>query len=109
MPGEAYSICFEDKSVTVTGGSTKALRYALYTMSDMADYAMCFPKGELRDEPLLKMRGFLLNLRSISKAPIDELIVMVKWAAEAKINTLLIEYCSRFPFKHMPESRSPLL
>ncbi len=107
MPEEAYSINFEDSCVNVTGGSAKALRYALYTMTDMSDHTLRFPKGELRDEPLLRMRGYQLNLRSLARTPIDELLVMVKWAAEAKINTLLIEYAARFPFKHLPDSRSP--
>ncbi len=107
MSDEAYSINFEDSRVSVTGGSAKALRYALSTMTDMSDHRLCFPEGELHDEPLLKMRGYQLNLRSLTRTPIDELLVMVKWAADAKINTLLIEYGSRFPFKHLPDSRSP--
>ena len=103
---EAYSIDFSDEAVEVFGGSPNAVRYALYTMTDM-NRDLVFPRGRIEDSPLLKMRGFNLNLGALSHATIDELLMIVKWTAEAKINTVLIEYSNRFPFKIYPEARSP--
>lgn len=106
MGEEAYSIDFDDREIRICGGSPTAVRYALYTMADM-NRDLLFPRGRLEDEPLLKMRGFNLNLCALTHASIDELLMIVKWTAEAKINTLLLEYSNRFPFRLYPDARSP--
>lgn len=103
---EAYSVDFGDELITVEGGSVNAIRYALYTMVDM-NRELLFPRGRIEDKPLLNMRGFCINFSALSHATVDEVLMMIKWAAEAKINTLLMEYESRFPFKAYPEARSP--
>ncbi len=106
MPEESYEIGLQPDVITVTAGSEQGLRYALYTLLDTSS-SLELPAGTITDSPLLGMRGYMLNVSSMEKMDINELLTMVKWAAEAKLNTLLIEYNSRFPYKGYPDILSP--
>lgn len=103
---EAYQIDLQRNRITVRAGGEQGFRYALYTMQQ-ASRGYTLPLGKIQDKPLLKMRGYHLNLATLFRMSIDELLLMVKWAAESKINTLLIEYDKRFPFTTVPGACSP--
>ena len=105
-PEEGYRIDLQEDKITVQGGSEQALRYALYTLLDTSK-GLKLPTGYIEDEPLLQMRGYQLNVHTLEKMNIQELLLMVRWAAEAKLNTLLIEYGTRFPYEKYPNVRSP--
>ncbi len=108
MNEEAYTVDIDDTEIKVTGGSKAALRYALYTMMEMNRY-LIFPKGRIEDEPLLNMRGFSLYIGALKHAKTDEILMLIRWIAEAKINTVLIEYGNKFPFRSHPNVSSPFV
>lgn len=106
MAEESYRIDLEKDCIRVDGGSEQALRYALYTLLDTSK-GLKLPTGQIIDQPLLNMRGYMLNVHTVEHMDIQELLIMVRWAAEAKLNTLLIEYGTRFPYKKYPGVCSP--
>jgi len=105
---EAYKLALEDARILVRGGSAQALRYALYTLTTLsASRTTNYCAGIVEDEPTLALRGYHLNLSALSRMTMDELCSMIKWAAEAKLNALLIEYDNRFPLPAYAASLSP--
>ena len=107
LQAEAYRMTLTEDGVKVAAGSSAGLRSAAFTAYQMmADDRL--PAGEIVDYPMIpQMRGFHLNVSNMRKMDMPMLCQMLRWIAEAKLNTVMIEYGSRFPLTLFRDSRSP--
>lgn len=95
---EAYKMQIAQDAITVLCGGKRAARYALNMILQAARRSK-LAVGVIEDYPMLDMRGYHLNLNTLRYTTIDDLCHFVRMASAAKINTLLIEYDTRFPYK----------
>ena len=94
---EEYRIKISEDSGTIEFASYRAGVYALETMKQLAMGTGVYPV-EIIDKPCLKMRGFNLCLLTLRHADIDSVLSLIDSMGKFKLNTLLLEYGSRFPF-----------
>lgn len=101
---EAYRIHITNDVITVQTGGERGMRYAMYMLMQ-ATYRK-LPTGVIEDYPDMAMRGYLINLRGPMRyAPIENLCSYVRMCGQAKINTILIEYDTRFHHgKYQPKN-----
>lgn len=101
-----YRLEFEGDGPRVLAGGGEGFRYALATLKQIKS-AWTVPTGTVEDWPALRWRGFHLNLEHYRRMGIDEALRFIQAAASFKINVLLVEYGSRFPFESHPQLRDP--
>ena len=93
---EAYRMEIAADAITVRTGGVQGARYAVYMLMQAAAHSM-IPVGVIEDYPTMDFRGFLLNMRGpLRYSSIDALCGYIRSCGFAKINTLLIEYDTRF-------------
>ncbi len=92
---EAYRIEITRDAITIKTGGENGMRYAIYMLMQ-ATYRT-LPIGVIEDYPDMAMRGYQLNLRGpLRYTPIEMLCSYVRACGRAKINTILVEYDTRF-------------
>lgn len=93
---EAYRMQIANDAITVQTGGEAGVRYAVYMLMQIA-YRSKIPVGVIADHPDMEMRGYLLNLRGpLRQTPVDVLCHYLRLCGQSKINTVLIEYDTRF-------------
>ncbi len=93
---EAYRMEICNDAITVRCGGVAGARYAVYMLLQMAIHSL-IPVGVIEDYPDMDFRGFQLNLRGpLRHSSVDTLCWFIRSCGFAKINTLLIEYDTRF-------------
>ena len=95
---EEYKIYIAKEKLEVWAGSQKGLDYALKTLWQISPEGL-IPTGYIEDKPSLNIRGFHINFDSFRQMDIEEAIYAIKIAADLKLNTILLEYGNRFPYK----------
>lgn len=95
---EAYKIMIAEDKLEVEAGSKVGLNYALNTLKQISADGF-IPVGEIEDSPSLKIRGFHINFGSFRQMDLEEAKYLIKNASKLKLNTILVEYRNRFPFK----------
>lgn len=93
---EAYRMQIATDVITVCTGGASGARYAVYMLMQIA-YRSRIPVGVIADHPDMAFRGYQLNLRGpLRQTPVDVLCHYLRLCGQAKINTVLIEYDTRF-------------
>lgn len=93
---EAYRMEIAADAITVRTGGVQGARYAVYMLMQAAVHSM-IPVGVIEDYPTMDFRGFLLNMRGpLRYSSVETLCSYIRSCGFAKINTLLIEYDTRF-------------
>jgi len=106
MAAEAYEIDCASESITVRASGPAGYRHALATLRQIASDGVCV-SGHVRDAPALAVRGFHLNLESYRQIDAEAAIRLLETAARFKLNTVLVEYGPRFPYRSHPEIVAP--
>lgn len=106
-PSDRHLLEFEDQILRISAGGRSGFRYALTTLKQIASTGTV-PTGFVNDWPTLRWRGFHLNFDHYRRMGIDEALRLVQAAASFKLNVLLVEYGSRFPFTSHPQLRDDL-
>ncbi|HKQ47774.1 MAG TPA: family 20 glycosylhydrolase [Phycisphaerae bacterium] len=107
LPASCYELDFGESHVDVRAGDINGFRYALNTLKQIASSGRV-PTGRICDGPTLRFRGFHLNFDHYRRMGIDEALRLMQAAAAFKLNVLLVEYGSRFPFTSHPQLRDDL-
>ncbi len=93
---EAYAMHIAEEAITVRTGGVAGARYATYMLMQAAIHSQV-PTGFVEDYPVMAMRGFLLNMRGpLRYASVQELCHYIRSCGRAKLNTLMVEYDTRF-------------
>ncbi len=93
---DAYRMEITPDAITVHCGGVQGARYAVYMLMQAAIHSVV-PVGIIEDYPVMDFRGFLLNMRGpLRHATVDTLCWYIRSCGFAKINTVLIEYDTRF-------------
>lgn len=99
---EEYSISIATEEITVRASSEKGFFYSLMTLRQLAD-GNRLPCGKVKDRPKLELRGFHFKLGSMKQVGFKDVMRIIEMMGKFKLNTLLLEYTDKFPFKkHFP-------
>lgn len=93
-----YQLDFDRNGIRITGSNTEAIRHAMVSLAQIASEPT-MPTGRIEDWPDLAVRGVHLNLQNCRRFGTDEAVRFIKTAAGFKLNTILVEYGGRFPFR----------
>lgn len=98
---EGYMLEITENEITVSSADENGFFYALQTIKQLRldNLLVC---AEIEDYPRIGMRGFLLNLGTTQMIGFEEVKLIIKMLGKFKINTLLLEYITKFPFKKHP-------
>jgi hypothetical protein len=107
LPPGGYEAILAEKSIVVSASDRTGFRHALHTLRQLASEPR-MPVGCIRDWPALPVRGFHLNLASYRRLDVDLACRLVESAASLKLNTLLVEYGARFPFRAHAAIQDPI-
>ena len=92
---EAYRIEIAQDGIKIKTGGENGMRYAVYTLLQASYDGL--PTGVIEDYPVMEMRAYQLNFRgALRHASIETICDYIKNCARAKLNTVLIEYDTRF-------------
>lgn len=99
---EAYRLEFSPDEVMVIGGSEKAAYYGLNTAVQILRHTPegKQPLGFVLDAPSLRVRSFSIGYTEAVRY--EYLREMIEIASMFKINTLLLEYTDKFPYRKHP-------
>ncbi|HHV95596.1 MAG TPA: family 20 glycosylhydrolase [Clostridiaceae bacterium] len=97
---EGYLLEIKPEGIYIISKTAHGLYYGMQTLTQI--FKQVTTGKELRgirieDEPALKVRGMMLDLR-MQTFKIDYLLKFVRTLAHYKINTLTIEYSDKFPY-----------
>lgn len=98
---EGYKLNISSKKITVEASSEKGFFYCLQTLLQLKN-GNKIPVGEIDDYPSLKIRGVHLNFDNVRKMGYQEAYNLILSLTKLKINTILIEYGDRFPYRKHP-------
>lgn len=98
---EGYKIKISEAEIIVEASSEKGFFYCLQTLLQIKNGDK-IPVGEIYDYPSLRLRGIHLNFDNLRKMGYQEAYNIILLLAKLKINTVLIEYGDRFPYKKHP-------
>jgi hypothetical protein len=96
---EGYILDIKPSVITVQSGSCRGLYYGLQTLTQICKQSGRRPLSAvlITDEPELKLRGMMLDLR-MQTYSMDYILRFIRTLAHYKINTLVIEYSDKFPY-----------
>ncbi len=105
----SYGLKISSAAVEVKSGGDRGFFYALQTARQLSFLSEdgFLPECEVEDSPGLAIRGFHVNFWSFRMMDVREAEYVFEKAAELKLNTLLLEYGDRFPFKKHRAVRAP--
>ncbi|MCM8777215.1 MAG: beta-N-acetylhexosaminidase [Candidatus Omnitrophica bacterium] len=98
---EGYKLNISSEKITVEASSEKGFFYCLQTLLQLKNGDK-IPVTDIDDYPSLKMRGIHLNFDNVRNMGYREAHNLILMLAKFKINTILIEYGDRFPYKKHP-------
>ncbi len=98
MKQDAYELSVKAEILKVKASTDRGFFYALQTIKQYLRVD-CLPQCHIVDSPRLKLRGFHLSLEYMRQVKIDDIITIIEKAASWKLNTVLLEYGDRFPFR----------
>lgn len=99
MEKEAYRADLSTERIDVKAGGPEGLRDAAFTLYQLMGRYDALQCGTISDEPFVKnIRGYHFNLTSFRNTDMPMMLQMLRWMAEAKLNTVMIEYDNRFPY-----------
>lgn len=93
---EAYRMTIDDDAITIRTGGVRGGQYAVYMLLQAAIHSKV-PMGIIEDYPVMDMRGFCFNFRGpFRQLPVETVCAYLRSCGRAKINTLMMEYDTRF-------------
>lgn len=93
---EAYRMTIDEDAITVLTGGVRGGQYAVYMLLQAAIHSKV-PTGIIEDYPVMDMRGFCFNFRGpFRHLPVETVCAYLRSCGRAKINTLMMEYDTRF-------------
>ncbi len=98
---DAYALAVEPERIRMSAASYRGLVYAATTLEEVGNGC-----GRIVDFADLPVRGIHLDLKGPA-IRFEYLLSLVERLGRAKINTLLIEYEDKFPFRAFPELLGP--
>ena len=103
---EGYVLTIRENGVTIDAPDPRGLFYGVMTFIQLLRSGPSIPCGQIMDYPALAMRGlFVILVADLrwypgSQTPtLDWLKDLVRTLSAFKINTLMIEYGDKFPFR----------
>ena len=96
-PG-GYALQLKETEIVCMSADTAGFRHALQTLKQLRTEPM-MPLCRIDDAPSLAIRGFHLNLQNCRSIDFDAARRFIETAAKFKLNTILVEYGGRFPFR----------
>ena len=96
-----YELSFDKGVLIVSASDTPGFRHALQTVSQISSEGR-IPVGTVADWPELSIRGFHLNFEAYRRLDLKRALHLIRTAEHFKLNTILVEYGPRFPFKSHP-------
>lgn len=104
---EWYELSITPQGIALGALSERALFLGLKTLEQLfIAHGQKLPCAEIVDYPDIPMRGYHVDLKA-GFVNLEKLKELVKQLAAWKINTLLIEYEDRFPYKCLAEITPP--
>jgi len=101
---EGYLLLVTEKAAAVVSISRKGIFTGAQTLLQLMENGPDLPCLEIRDRPALQMRGVHLML-SCQTPTFAYLKSFIKRISRYKINTILLEYEDKFPYKSHPAIR----
>ncbi len=101
LKDEGYSLRISPNEIRIEASGARGFFYCLQTLLQLKDGDLV-PPVEIDDEPNLKMRGLQINFDNLRQMGLKEAAGIIESMAKFKLNTALIEYGDRFPFKKHP-------
>jgi len=96
---ESYELSIENNGIYIKSGAPQGLYYGLQTLTQI--FKQVKEKTifgiHIKDEPALKTRGILLDLR-MQTFNLSYLLDFIRTLSSYKLNTLVIEYSDKFPY-----------
>jgi len=99
---EAYRLEISPDGVSIESVSPRGAFYALKTLKTLASGGAPLKPAVVEDAPALKMRGLHVTLGSGHMPSFERMLMIIDKLAELKVNTLVLEYDDRFPWKSHP-------
>lgn len=98
---EEYSLRISPEEIRIGAGGERGFFYCLQTLLQIKDGNLV-PAVEVDDGPSLQVRGLHICFDNLRQMGFEEAVGIIKTMAKFKLNTALIEYGDRFPFKKHP-------
>ena len=95
---EGYRLSIGERELEVRASTERGFFYALQTLRQLMRNSRV-PLCLVEDSPALGTRGFHLDLETVRGLNFETISRIIKNAASWKLNTLLIEYGDRFPYR----------
>jgi len=100
--GEGYSLDLNSDMIHITANGEAGLYYGVITLAQLLEDSCKLYELKINDWPSIKMRMFHFDLKSIP-LEFEYIKYMIEELAEHKINSVLLEYEDKFPFKKHPD------
>ena len=111
---EGYTLHVYRDAIDLSAISLEGLFYGVQTLVQLLRGGREIPCGEIVDYPALRTRGLFLNLApdlrwyAGSQTPtLDYLKGLLRTLSEVKINTLILEYGDKFPYRKHAALNNP--
>jgi len=101
LHAEGYNLSVGAKGVDLTAAGEAGFLYGLDRMEQMcvAGRLRC---GTIQDFPALKVRGFHINFGGLRHLSLEDSLGVLQAMRRWNLNTVLVEYGSRFPHRRHP-------
>jgi prepilin-type N-terminal cleavage/methylation domain-containing protein len=99
---QSYTLELNETSATVTAVDEKGAFYALKTLRQILKTGAAQKSLRIEDWPSLKLRGLHLTLGSGHMPKYERFLQIISTMADYKLNSLVIEYDDRFPWRKHP-------
>ncbi|MBI4026315.1 MAG: family 20 glycosylhydrolase [Verrucomicrobia bacterium] len=97
LVAEGYRLEVSPEAVELSAGDARGRRYGIERLRQMTANGLV-KTGRIVDSPSLGMRGYHLNL-SLSTIGFNEGMRLLDSMANWRLNTVLVEYNARYPYK----------
>ena len=97
---DGYKLICEDSGITIHASNACGASYALNTLSQIIDhFGMLIPCFEIKDQPILKRRGFMLDVSRCKIPKMEALFELIDLLAQLRYNELQLYIEHTFAFK----------
>ena len=98
QPAEGYELTIAAAGVSLKASGEAGFGYGLDRLEQLC-VAGRLPLGVIRDEPAMGMRGFHVNFGGLRHMDCEQSLEVLEGMRRWNLNTVLIEYAERFPYR----------
>ncbi|HRU07209.1 MAG TPA: family 20 glycosylhydrolase [Candidatus Brocadiia bacterium] len=106
LPFEGYSLRVSQQEIAASFSDAPGLGHALARL-DQLDEKGAVPCCAIEDSPALPMRGMHFFFANMSHISFDRTLEIIEAMGRWRLNTLVVEYDERFPYRSHPGIPSP--